>query len=74
MMSAYKHNANESKALINTYWQNGEKMNAFGVYFTQLPDWQNYAAKLTEALEKVEELESMEGFKDILRWMICSTK
>ena len=74
MMSAYKHNANESKALINTYWQTGQKDEAFGVYFTQLPDWQNYAGTLGEALVMVEKLESTEGFKTILKWMICSTK
>jgi len=72
MMSAYKHNANESKALIDTYWQNGQRDEAFAVYFTQLPEWQNYAAKLSTALVMVEKLESTEGFKDILKWMICS--
>jgi len=73
-MSAYRHSEDESKALIDTYWQNGQRDEAFGVYFTQLPDWQRYASKLSTALVKVEELESTEGFKDILKWMICSAK
>ena len=73
-MSAYRHSEDERKALIDTYWQTGQRDEAFAVYFTQLPDWQNYASKLGSALEKVEELESMDGFKDILKWMICSAK
>ena len=71
-MSAYILSENEKKSLIDTYWQKGEKMNAFAVYFVQLPDWQIYASNLGEALVRVEELESMEEFKDILKWMICS--
>jgi len=72
MVSAYRHSEDEMKALMKSYWQNGQKDEAFGIYFIQLPDWQRYAGKLGEALIVVETLESTEGFKDILKWMICS--